>query len=108
CPAAARPQTLVDWAEPLRHLRRLCRRELDRLGERAAPVGDSLFAKGCQPTDVAFCVRGEHQADRRHIAQRELPAAEDDMDERAPNPAVSVGEGMDGLELCVSDGSLND
>ena len=30
------------------------------------------------------------------------------MDERAPNPAVSVGEGMDGLELCVRDGSLND
>jgi len=30
------------------------------------------------------------------------------MDQRAPDPAVAVGEGMDGLELCVRDGSLYD
>src|SRR5205807_4658017 len=62
----------------------------------------------CQPTDVAPGVRGEHQADRRDVALREPSAAEHDMNERAPDPAVSVGKGMDGLELCVRDRSLHD
>ena len=69
-----------------------------------------LLARACP--DLARCAPSPilssyaDAPDRRHVAQREFPATEDDMDERAPNPAVSVGEGMDGLELCVRDGSL--
>src|SRR5207237_33670 len=76
------------------------------VGEDGAPLRYAVLAERRQPADVRSCIRGEHEAHRGDVTQREFAPAEDDMDQRAPDPAVAVGEGMDGLELCVRDGSL--
>ena len=55
----------------------------------------AVFAEGVESTDVGLCVSGQDEADRRHVAGRQVPSAEDDVDERAARPAVAVRERVD-------------
>ena len=60
-----------------------------------------------QAGDVGLRVGGEYEAHGRDVARCEAAPSQDDVDESATNTTVAVSEGVDGLELRVSDRSLD-
>ena len=61
-----------------------------------------------ESVDIGASLGGKHERDGSENARRQSPAAQDEMDEGASRPAVSIHERMDGLELCVRDRGLGD
>lgn len=65
-------------------------------------------AKGGEPFDVVVGPGGEDEADGRDEGGGEAAPPEDDVDQGTPCPSVSVSEGVNGLELGVGDGCLDE
>jgi hypothetical protein len=77
-----------------------------RTRERADPVRDASLPECDQPLDVGGGTGGEDNADRRHETSGDAATSQDDVDERPTDPAITVDERVDGLELSVGDGGL--
>jgi len=61
-----------------------------------------------QAGDVRVLVGAQHEADWGHVAGGNLAAQEQDVDQATADPSVPIPEGMDRLELGVSDRRLDD
>src|SRR5437764_6611106 len=71
------------------------------------PPRDVVGTEQLESLDVTALGAREHDADGRHIRCGKAPAAQDHLYKRAPGASVSVFEGVDSLELGVSDAGLN-
>ncbi len=60
-----------------------------------------------QSGDVSVCFPCQRQAHWRQVLRGDVSPTQDDEDQRSTDAAISVKEGMDRLELDVSDSSLN-
>ncbi len=77
-----------------------------RLREGRTPLVETPVAEPDQSIDVDLRPRGKHDRDRRHERRRDPAPAQQHVDERPTDAAVAVDEGMDRLELRMSDGGL--
>ena len=77
-------------------------------GERQAPIFDASVPVGRQAGDVRPRISCQHQAHGGYKSWRELAPPQHDVDERAADATIAVGERMDGLKLCMCDRSLDE
>jgi len=68
-------------------------------GEGQGPVFDASVPIGPQASNVRPRISCQHQAHRGDESGRELAPPQYDVDERAADATIAVGEWMDGLEL---------
>src|SRR2546422_960845 len=77
-------------------------------GKDAEPLCDAIFPEQRQALDVPLLISREDDTDWRHERGGQSPPSEDDLNHCSSRSAVSVIEGVDGLELRMCDRSLDE
>src|SRR6266446_2500293 len=98
----------LEASETRTQLRRFGCSSLRGTGERQAPVFDASTPVGRQASDVRPRISCQHEAHRRDESGRELAPPQHNVDERAADATISIGERMDGLKLRMCDRSLDE